>query len=66
MTEDDAKQKWCPMVRLVPVTFMGKLHAIFSNQPDDAFSGESCIGSDCMMWRESPEEPWSGYCGLGG
>jgi hypothetical protein len=66
MTEDEAKQKWCPMYR----------------QPDNrgTFPIIKCIASACMMWRweikpgtiaqndeglnYSPKE--SGYCGLGG
>lgn len=40
MTEDDAKQKWCPMVRL---------------GDRDKTERTMCIGSDCMMWRKDGE-----------
>jgi hypothetical protein len=40
MTEDEARKKWCPMVRQA--------------SPED---WNSCIASDCMMWRWKPEPP---------
>lgn len=68
MTEDEAKTKWCPMVR-----YQG-------GQPlnRDAcydLKGTHCIGSDCMMWRDLfDDQPYAsdatrrvrGYCGLAG
>jgi len=74
MTEDEAKTKWCPMVR----------YAVLDN---DAFDNRAelskpnrCIASSCMMWRtiEIKSEKsgdyvtvtvfpeGSGYCGLAG
>lgn len=70
MTEDEAKEKWCPMVKM----------------SSDRFRKMRCIGNDCMMWRwierdrRMPAEPESkvvsmrterfypgtGYCGIAG
>lgn len=69
MTEEEAKLKWCPMVR-VPLAFAGTAMA------NDR--SERCIGSACMMWRWYSNEmmmPYlntvvtqarRGYCGLAG
>lgn len=47
MTEEEAKDKWCPMVRkettdepacAINMTYDGKLF--------------NCIASDCMMWKQ--------------
>ncbi len=67
MTEDDAKTKWCPMVRQ---SFDG----VAINVTDSEFP--PCIGSACMMWREKSVwvedhlgnfgEQSGGYCGLAG
>ena len=66
MTEQEARTKWCPSVRVelfgnavVVNRYKGKLEETYN-----------CIASDCMMWRwhspsKSPEKR-SGYCGLGG
>ena len=65
MTEEEAKQRWCPMSRT--------LHG----NPDDGsvvagnrhfevgvLSGDCCLASGCMMWRWTGKT--SGYCGLAG
>lgn len=41
MTEDEAKTKWCPMVRAESAT----RHLV------DGSVEANCIGSACMMWR---------------
>lgn len=75
MTEEEAKTKWCPMVRF---TYL-------SNRSDDPSDGMGalCIGSACMMWRAGvshkahsdgghisyealPPEEREGHCGLAG
>jgi len=82
MTEDQAKQKWCPMVR-----FNDRNSETAYNAWYDTSGGEGrckCIGSACMMWRWdaiTPEEKRQlreygdstgpllaipGYCGLAG
>ena len=68
MTEEEAKTKWCPMVRDVRMT----------NGNLEIGSGY-CKASGCMMWRTDPFakgmhvtaegawlEPPDGYCGLAG
>jgi len=72
MTEEEAKTKWCPMVR------PGRNRNFIDEK--DAFNDSLCIGSDCMMWRTYPKEvvEWDmwgkalaykeqegGYCSLG-
>lgn len=47
MTEDEAKTKWCPMVRYVVLPDENRLE----NNRDTIFHGNHCIGSACMMWH---------------
>lgn len=71
MTEEEAKTKWCPMVR----TTWGNVCFAPTDQPPApgrAYDfelvrkpeGALCIASDCMMWRAI--EPDYGFCGLAG
>ena len=52
MTEEEAKTKWCPMVRSLVVNPLGVCAA---NQAyDDGTQNierAKCKGSQCMMWR---------------
>lgn len=70
MTEDEAKQKWCPMTRMADANQGYPMNR--GNQ-----GGNGCIGSQCMMWRShrtisgNPENKGAvvsvvGYCGLAG
>ena len=66
MTEDEAKTKWCPMVR-----WSGGPDIKLTNREGKGGFGVAvtCIGSDCMMWRwdgDSRVEDCHGHCGLGG
>ena len=82
MTEDEAKTKWCPMVRF----HLGEI-AHYSNREetaDKANKASRCIASNCMMWvptgnecsavnecipveRRAPQIcKPAGYCGLAG
>ena len=61
MTEEEAKTKWCPMVRIDGSNM--------SMNIDDGKADllPTCVGSDCMMWRPLRGKfGYSGYCGLAG
>jgi len=71
LTEEEAKTKWCPMVRLHAGN--GAVCNVYSDGDIPEFS--NCIASDCMMWREKKEVTdmedgretklrFHGYCGL--
>lgn len=67
MTEEEAKTKWCPMVQVQSAPYVP---GTFSSGCDNR--GALCIGSACMMWRDTtiPREDYpevkTGYCGLAG
>lgn len=79
MTEEQAKTKWCPMVRIVVVNdhIQENRHGQFRAVDNDG-TGPFCIGSACMMWREEQDKSDtnprpvdangkpSGFCGLAG
>ncbi len=51
MTEDEAKQKWCPMGRtLYQVGSVAAACNWFVNNHGENVATR-CIGSGCMMWR---------------
>ena len=58
MTEDEAKEKWCPFVRIVGWEQFrdGEQAATCNRIPNKDGSIDSCvacIGSSCMAWRVS-------------
>lgn len=65
MTEEQAKTKWCPFVRLT--ASQGEWHTSrdpsLPSAPDDT-QAYRCIASACMAWRS--RHPENGYCGLAG
>lgn len=74
MTEDEAKTKWCPFVRLARPG-----QTAFNRTTDDSelLPAAMCVASDCMAWRWKartwPSKPndqsgpiCGGYCGLAG
>lgn len=79
MTEDDAKTKWCPMVRFKSAETGSGPAFNRGGSPDD-WHILNCIGSRCMAWRaemvDANDDPkdiearWiesgRGYCGLAG
>ena len=75
MTEDEARQKWCPMVRYV-ASYKGTPtpplnRAAGGNDVMLNPTNCQCIASDCMMWRWVAEDnardvSYWGYCGLAG
>ena len=69
MTEEEAKTKWCPMVR----TVLDAANYASGNHFEGGQFKErtTCKGSECMMWRlqhneDDGFEPTNGYCGLAG
>lgn len=55
MTEDEAKTKWCPFVRITPST--EDHHSVTSRGEiitRDVNVSLLCIGSACMAWRARP------------
>lgn len=59
MKEEEAKTKWCPLVRRA---------GEYGNADADGLQRPTkCVGSACMMWRWS-SSPCAGlgYCGLAG
>ena len=62
MTEQEAKTKWCPMIR----SSAGIESNCATNTYDESYTHPSCIASDCMMWRWTDSPHTKGYCGLGG
>ena len=72
MTEEEAKTKWCPMVRQ-PFTLNDQMVAANRSQESQNSPSNNCIGSACMMWRNyiphvlDPKQKINGtdgYCGL--
>ena len=68
MKESEAKEKWCPMARVVCNPNGPAYNRLEGGEPS---IGANCLGSDCMMWMGG--EIWSsdenkyiedGYCGL--
>ena len=58
MTEDEAKTKWCPMVRRPGWADTAKPALFVGNLPEhghEYFDG-GCIGSACMMFRHATIE----------
>ncbi len=65
MTEDQAREKWCPYARVFILTgdvnkptrgAYGPMNRI-GNEERITWQGSSnCIASDCMMWRSTDNE----------
>lgn len=55
MTEEEAKEKWCPHYRsMVAITSMGDSREFDTNRASSEFSDvdrPTCIASQCMAWR---------------
>jgi len=78
MTEEEARRKWCPMVRH---TYQEEVSANRANHPlnESPLDGgvwNKCIASGCMMWRATEDQHIgqigdiktykTGYCSLAG
>lgn len=66
MTEEEAKTKWCPHVRVIGIDEEGPGNSW--NCEEVKPMGSSCIASGCMAWRwiNPDSETPDGYCGLAG
>ena len=69
MTEDEAKTKWCPHVRVM--SDEGSMVIATVNRGSVLQAQTNCIASDCMMWvwdeeqkRTGNSSDISGHCGL--
>ena len=81
MTEEEAKNKWCPRTSLSGAGSVGEMEW-HTNRPTfadvEAKGFDLCVGSACMAWRWDTENhlrgggvheissDTSGYCGLAG
>jgi len=65
MTEEQAKQKWCPMVRAADNTSDNNSANASASVDGDGRNPPyaRCIGSNCMMWRQDTGQN-VGECGL--
>jgi hypothetical protein len=74
MTEDQARQKWCPFARYHPEirgdAVQWKTASGAANRFDPETAGPKalascrCLASDCMAWRWIMGTRDSGFCGL--
>lgn len=81
LTEEEAKNKWCPMCRIMitgEIIVSPGSRAVFK-EGDNVCANDGCIASNCMMWRATDNVSTAsypgdfkakslpaGYCGLGG
>lgn len=77
MTEDEARQKWCPFVRHFNALYQpcgNSLVSMLSQMGDRNVEPFHCIASGCMMWEfdlpdahpDASNRTPTGYCGLAG
>lgn len=66
MTEEEAQEKWCPMVRFAAEKEEAGANRWLNNDGINSNpEAARCLGSECMMWRVSRDGDF-GYCGLAG
>ena len=60
MTEDEAKTKWCPMVRWTKGGWSDDVYAAHNRYVDEKAEEQHgynrCVASDCMMWIKTDNE----------
>ncbi len=70
MTENEARKKWCPHVRLWQLSGNGGDTAYNRIESEMGTNinpiNSRCVASDCMMWRNNEVGDNTGFCGLGG
>lgn len=61
-TEEEAREKWCPMVRY---SFDDEARTSQNRWADKNNPKECrCIVSECMMWTKNSATASKGWCGL--
>ena len=63
LTETEAKQRWCPMVRMAEEEgsgFAGTWNRTWRSRPIPNPDECRCIASDCAMWRWTDDSAWEG------
>ena len=71
LTEEEARTKWCPMVRASAVAYVDGGTDDFDNRGKTTLTPKSacCIASECMMWQwanDENDEPLYDKKSLGG
>lgn len=76
MTEDEAKEKWCPFSRTMGMkgeVIMPAANRVFIYDGDNKLQFPhpemcACIASKCMAWRWDGPQDFNrpGHCGLAG
>ena len=52
LTEQEAKEKWCPQAIRPVVVSTGSTAAVGANRNQHVLPlGTFCVGSECMVWR---------------
>lgn len=64
VTEEQARERWCPFARQIHQAKMPD--SIFMPHNRSNYGWETCCASKCMLWRWKPELGTEvGYCGGG-
>lgn len=64
-SEEAARSKWCPFAnRLIEVQLGRKSSWKVANRNEDDEPACFCVATDCMAWRQAPDAPGWGWCGL--
>jgi len=67
MTEEKAKTKWCPHVRMSNDSDPDNTNHSYNRDSHGRLDkGCNCVASDCMMWREEEDQFLANIGGLGG
>ena len=63
LTEEEAKTKWCPLVRVAEAQAVGDFKISLAINRDVSLGEKrprfKCIASSCMMWRKMPRHNWN-------
>jgi len=64
VTEEEAKEKHCPLARVVGIYTAGTYNRwrVSGSNGDGVFENVKCLASECMLWGW--DRAGKGYCGL--